>query len=318
MATRVVHIDAAANAAPDCFTNSGFPENVAAGSPKTLAPFCDDADGDALAYTKLSEPAHGTLSDSGGTLVYTPAPHYSGPDQFDFKAADGHGGESAPTTHHVTVNAPSPPACPATTPVVVRPNDLHPFVFDCSDAFGSDLDYVIDSPPAIGTLGGSGANRFFSAGDETGDATFTWHAHSDVAGDSAVQTQVVTVDEAANAAPTCPASITLPAKAGVERTVSPSCSDGDGDSLGFAAQDPPAHGTLSDAGGVLRYTATTGYVGLDSFTYRASDGHGGRSAISTVQLDVTRDNQAPECVAGPVPVRRRGGPRPRAARAAVR
>src|SRR5207237_9910662 len=71
-ATQVVHVDAATNSAPDCFTNSGFPEAVAANASKTLEPFCDDEDQDALSYTKLSAPAHGTLSDSGGTLVYTP------------------------------------------------------------------------------------------------------------------------------------------------------------------------------------------------------------------------------------------------------
>ena len=87
-----------------------------AGHPRTLDPSCSDADGDTISYTKLSEPTHGTLSDAGGTLVYTPADGYTGPDQFNYKATDGHGGESAPTTHHVQVVIPSAPTCTAEQP----------------------------------------------------------------------------------------------------------------------------------------------------------------------------------------------------------
>ena len=100
-------------------------------------------------------------------------------------------------------------------------------------------------------------------------------------------------------APTCPASITISAEAGVQQTVVPACTDDDGDDLGFAKQSEPAHGTLTDSGGVLRYTAATGYGGTDSFTYRASDGHGGQSGIGTVTLNVTHTNQVPTCTGGP-------------------
>ena len=92
--TQVLHLSATANVAPSCAGNAGFPETVPGGETSTLAPGCEDDDGDDLGYAKLSEPAHGTLSDAGGTLVYTPAVGYSGPDQFDFKATDGHGGQS--------------------------------------------------------------------------------------------------------------------------------------------------------------------------------------------------------------------------------
>ncbi len=296
--TQVVHVDSDANTAPSCFTNSGFPENVPAGHPRTLNPSCFDDDGDAVSYTKLSEPAHGTLSDAGGTLVYTPTAGYTGPDQFNYKASDGHTGESAPTTYHVQVVTPSAPTCTPSSPATVRTNSFRSFFLSCSDAFGDPLTYVIDSQPAHGTLSGSGQSRFLSAGPDEGDATFTWHAHGPSSGDSATQTQVVTIDADANTAPTCQASSTN-AKPGVQRTISPVCSDAEFDSLTYTKQTNPAHGTLTDTDGVLRYTADSGYLGADSFTFRASDGHGGQSGITTLSINVTTTNTAPSCFAGP-------------------
>ena len=87
------------------------PRPCPAGRRRRSTPGCEDDDGDALGYTKLSEPAHGTLSDAGGTLVYTPAVGYSGPDQFDFKATDGHGGQSAHGHAPRQRRGPAPPTC---------------------------------------------------------------------------------------------------------------------------------------------------------------------------------------------------------------
>ncbi len=297
--TQVLHLSATVNVAPSCAGNAGFPEAVPGGETSTLVPGCEDDDGDDLGYAKLSEPAHGTLTDAGGTLVYTPAVGYSGPDQFDFKATDGHGGQSGTATHHVNVVAPAPPTCTPSDAIALRPNTSRSVVFDCDDGTGGPLTYVIDSPPARGSLTGSGASRLFTAGGQQGDASFTWHAHSDAAGDSAIQTQAIAIDAGVNVAPACPASISVAAEAGVEQVVAPGCTDDDGDALSFAKQSEPAHGTLTDSGGVLRYTATPLYDGTDSFTYRASDGHGGQSGIGTVTLNVSHTNHPPACTGGP-------------------
>ena len=48
-----------------------------------------DVDGDSLAFTVLSGPAHGTLSGSGANRTYTPDPGYLGPDSFSYVANDG-------------------------------------------------------------------------------------------------------------------------------------------------------------------------------------------------------------------------------------
>ncbi len=63
--------------------------------------------------------------------------------------------------------------------------------------------------------------------------------------------------------------------------------DPDNDALRVVATAAPAHGTASCAalGGCL-YTATAGYAGPDSFTYRVAD-TGGLEATAKVSVDVT-------------------------------
>ena len=204
-------------------------------------------------------------SDAGGSLVYTPAAGFTGPDSFNYKAADDHSSESATTTLFLNVVTPEPPTCTPSPAATVRPNGFRFFFFNCQDAVDSPLTYVIDTPPARGTLSGDGDGRSFTAGSEEGDATFTWHAHSDF-GNSAIQTQTITIDASSNTAPSCASPFAVTAKPGVERTFFLFCSDPEGDPLTYTKQSDPAHGTLTDSGGVLRYTASAGYTGPDSFT----------------------------------------------------
>ncbi len=47
-----------------------------------------DPDGDTMAFTLLSAPAHGTLTGTAPSLTYTPEANFSGPDGFTFRVAD--------------------------------------------------------------------------------------------------------------------------------------------------------------------------------------------------------------------------------------
>jgi VCBS repeat-containing protein len=71
-------------------------------------------------------------------------------------------------------------------------------------------------------------------------------------------------------------------------------SDVNGDTLGAKLVTGPAHGTITlNADGSFEYHAAANYNGADSFTYVASDGFGGTSAQTTVQLSVAAVNDAP-------------------------
>jgi hypothetical protein len=63
-----------------------------------------DPDGDAITYTVVTDPEHGTLSGTAPNLVYTPDESYIGSDIFTFVANDGQV-DSAPATVTITVNA---------------------------------------------------------------------------------------------------------------------------------------------------------------------------------------------------------------------
>jgi hypothetical protein len=69
--------------------------------------------------------------------------------------------------------------------------------------------------------------------------------------------------------------------------------DIDGDSLSITSVGAASHGTVSNLGGVVTYTPTTGYTGTDSFTYTISDGHGGTDT-ATVNVIV----EAPGTITG--------------------
>ena len=69
-----------------------------------------DADGDALTYTIVSSPAHGSLSGSGVARTYSPASGYSGPDSFTFRANDGSLDSNAATVSITVRAALTPPS----------------------------------------------------------------------------------------------------------------------------------------------------------------------------------------------------------------
>ena len=83
-----------------------------------------DAEGDALTYSIVAGPAHGTLSGNPPSLIYTPAAGFSGSDSFTFRANDGQAFSNTATVS-ITVTAIVAPPPP---PVVIN----HPPVFVAS------------------------------------------------------------------------------------------------------------------------------------------------------------------------------------------
>ena len=82
----------AVNDAPVAVDDSGTtPEDM----PVTVKVLSNDSDvdGDTLVVTGVTQPAHGTVVvNPDGSVTYTPAPNYNGPDQFSYQVSDGKGG----------------------------------------------------------------------------------------------------------------------------------------------------------------------------------------------------------------------------------
>ena len=82
----------------------------------TVSPSAADPDGDTLAYSPRTPPAHGTVTQSGNAFTYVPEAGFSGVDAFAVGASDG----SLSGTGMVTVTVSAPSSAPALDTSVSR------------------------------------------------------------------------------------------------------------------------------------------------------------------------------------------------------
>src|SRR5206468_6146560 len=87
VATVSLNVTAVNDAPVSTSSSASTPEDTPASG--NLA--ATDVDNATLAYSVVTNPAHGTLSVDGatGAWTYTPAPNYNGPDSFSWRASDG-------------------------------------------------------------------------------------------------------------------------------------------------------------------------------------------------------------------------------------
>jgi large repetitive protein len=250
-----------------------------------------DVDGDSLGYTIVSEPGHGVLVGIGAARTYTPNLNYSGPDSFTYRVNDG-SVDSNVATVSITVT-PINDAPVAQDLTSSTPEDTPKVLtLSASDVDGGVPSYTIVAPPAHGTLTGTGATRTYTPDTNyNGPDSFTYKA-----GDGLVDSNVATVTlsvTAVNDAPSCPArSLTL--SEDTEATVTPICSDPEGEAISLEIAGAALKGTASVVGSSLRYVANPNATGADSFTYRATDG-ALPGAPATVSVTINAVNDAPVC-----------------------
>lgn len=243
-----------------------------------------DGDGDAPTYQLLSSPAHGTLSGTAPTLVYTPEPNYFGPDTFTYDVSAG-GETSAAGT--VTVNVAGRNDAPVVQDGAVTTAE------DTAVAIslvGSDIDgaaprFVIVSSPIDGVMTGSGASLTYTpAPNANGTRTLAFAAYDvEGLGDSGVITIEITP---VNDPPTATLDIAMTeAATALTLEVAANDVDVDGDALALTGVGSPAHGTAALEGDDLVYTPAAGFTGIDELTYTVVDEHD-EVATGTVRVGV--------------------------------
>jgi hypothetical protein len=172
---------------------------------------------------------------------------------------------------------------------------------DSSDPDGDLLTCVVQSGPSHGTLSGPTPNltghvTYAPAAGYFGSDSFTWQV-TDPSGAAASAT--VTIDVLrGNLAPAANATA-VSTVYGVPVSVVLTGSDPDGDALAFSVMTLPSHGMLSGVAPNLVYTPSAGYLGADSFAFKANDGQAD-SAPATVSIDVLPGNVAPTANAASV------------------
>jgi len=258
------------------------------GRPAGLTANDQDGDQDPLTVEIVSGPAHGTLTLlAGGAFRFVPDEDYVGPDSFVYRVTDGYlWSEEVTATITVTNQAPTAVDDSFTTlhgrtlTGSLRAND--------QDLDGDPLAITLLGDVSHGTLAvNSATGAFIYTPDSSfvGTETFQYQLSDGVATTAPV-TVTFTVTNQTPTATDDSKSVVHDRPVSINVLANDSDPDA-GETLTVTIGTQPAHGTVEVlAGGVVRYTPNTGYVGSDSFTYRVSDGQA-ESSEATVSIAVT-------------------------------
>ena len=232
-----------------------------------------DIDSDKLKYSIATQPEHGSLTfgsdfDTSGKLTYTPKANFAGKDSFTFKLNDGDV-DSAPAT--VTLNM-TPNHVPMADLQSVTTAEDTPTVINLtgSDPDGDTVVYSVVTVPSHGSLSGTAPNLTYSPNKNfSGPDSFTFKVNDGTA-DSALTTVAVTVAPVND--PPVANNIDVSVMEDMPIPVTLVGIDPDGDSLAYSIVTKPSNGILSGTEPNMSYTPNTNFNGLDSFTFRVSDG----------------------------------------------
>jgi hypothetical protein len=279
---------------------------TASGDEDTVIPWTpsvSDPDGDTLTCAIVTQPANGSaaVNPDCSSGSYTPDLNFNGSDSFSYKANDGQV-DSNTAVVSVTVNPVNDPPLAVgdsyTTAEDMPLTVAAPGVLaNDEDVEGDPLTAVLDSPPANGllALAPDGSFTFTPTLDFHGMDSFTYHA-TDTVSDSNLATVTLTVtavndpplaiDDNYSAVEDVPLIVTAPG-------VLANDGDVDGDPLAAVLDTSPLSGTLAlNPDGSFIYTPTLDFLGIDSFTYHATDTISD-SNVAAVTLTVTALNDPP-------------------------
>jgi hypothetical protein len=236
-----------------------------------LNQYVADAEGDQLTISIVSGPSHGQLTQNeDGTYIYTPTSSYVGLDQFSFKANDGLADSS---TGYVYFNV---------TQYAPTSNNTYSLLHDHTlpniNFAQNDMDAMLD-PTAVTIVSGPSHGTLVHNADGTYNYTPDAHYYGSDSvtivanGGSNVVVTFNIIDHAPVAKDT---SVPLEAYNGVYTDIAflANVTEADNTAVTFDIVSAPQHGSLSynSSTGLYDYTATTGYLGRDSFSVRYYDG----------------------------------------------
>ena len=248
-----------------------------------------DVEGDSLSYGIVAQPAHGSLLGSAPNLTYTPNKDYGGVDSFSFKVNDGKDDSNVATVSVAVEAVNDPPVAEAQTLGTDEDTSLG-VTLTASDADGDALTYRLEARPANGSLSGEAPELVYTPDENyNGIDGFSFKVN-DGSGDSEVIAVSIAV-KAVNDAPVAEAR-TVATDEDTPLDLTLTASDIENDELSYSVVTQPEHGSLSGDGPVLTYTPFDNYNGMDSFTFRVSDGEA-YSEVVTVSITIKAVNDAP-------------------------
>lgn len=252
---------------------------------------------------------NGTPSDtSDDELFYTPKPGFDGSDTFTYSINDGESSASATVTFQVGLSENTPIANDDSyttgpdSPLVVMSSTG--VLSNDEDVNGTGLEAVLVAEPASGTLELDEDGSFTYTSDEgfSGEDHFNYKVN-DGSADSNEATVTITVTEI-DYTPVATDDAYTTGQLETLEVTAPGLlvNDGDanGDELKAQLISGPGHGDLTlEEDGSFTYEPSGGYVGADSFTYRAEAGSG-LSNQATVTIEVL--DQIPPTLSWALPI----------------
>ena len=221
-----------------------------------------DPDGDPLAVTEVSDPAHGTAAlTPGGEVEYTPAPDHHGTDRFTYVVSSGTGltDTAAVTVTVLSVNDPPEAVDDAAETAEDAPVAIDVLAND-ADPDGDPLTVTGISAPAHGTAvrTAAGAVEYTPHPDYHGPDRFTYVVGdgSGLTAGAAVAVTVLPVNDAPRAVGAIPDQALEAGDGPASLDLGPYFDDRDGDALGYTAAASSEAVALGVAGATLTLAVT--------------------------------------------------------------
>ncbi len=274
---------------------------------KNITLGASDPDGDALTYTIVSGPAHGTISGTGPNISYSPDANYNGPDSFTFSVNDG-----SLTSNTATVSITVTPVNDApvtTTQIVTVQEDVAKVItLTATDVENSPLTFTILTQPTHGTLSGSGDTWTYTPDlNYVGPDEFEFRAN-DGSLNSNIGTITISVVPV-NDAPVAVSNTNITTNEDVPVTFSVISNDTDidgfvdGTTVDLDPSTPAEDKTFTvmgqgvytvDNAGNVTFTPALNYNGLaTAIDYTVKDNEGALSNVAQIQVNVLPVNDAP-------------------------
>jgi Putative Ig domain len=250
-------------------TISGTPAGTAtSGVAYSFTPSASDPDQNPLTYSIANKPAWASFSTSTGRLNGTPATANVGNyGNIMISVSDGRASAALPA-FAINVQAPPnrAPTITGTPPASVTAGSAYTFTPSASDPDNDTLGYTVANKPAwaafdtaTGRLSGTPTSQ--NVGTFAGIVITV--SDGKTGGTASLAAFTITVNAAANRAPTISGTPTTNVNDGVAYNFQPTAADADGDTLTYSIQNKPTWATFSTTTGKLSGTATAGtYSGI--------------------------------------------------------
>jgi hypothetical protein len=239
-----------------------------------------DLDDDPVTFALLTQPRNGSLSGSGSNYIYRPNPGLLGTDDFKFIATDGRASATGKVSIEITDKNTAPGANPKF--VKITPNSPVAVKLTGADSESDPLAFALLSFPKHGGLTGVAPNLTYTPNqDYIGPDRFRFNvSDGEFTSDPAAVTFAIAPK---NAVPTSP-NQTITIYTSGPSPLNLDARDSDGDPIQCVILRGPRTGLLTGGGTSFVYTPNNNFLGADTFTYKAWDGHNfGNEAIVRVE-----------------------------------